>query len=68
LREAKLFEEKLGGIDGAGNVGTYLFGLVVAKQVARPAQPAQPAQPRVEAESKKSEEADEKGMGKGNAS
>jgi hypothetical protein len=56
LREAKLFEEKLGGIDGAGNVGTYLFGLVVAKQVARPVQ------------SKKSEEADEKGMGKGNAS
>jgi vacuolar protein sorting-associated protein 54 len=53
LREAKLFEEKLGGIDGAENVGTYLFGLVVAKQVARP---AQPAPPRVEAESKKSEE------------
>jgi len=38
LREAKLFDAKLGPIDGAGNVGAYLIGLVVARQVAVPAQ------------------------------
>jgi vacuolar protein sorting-associated protein 54 len=50
LREAKLFDAKLGPIDGAGNVGAYLIGLVVSKQV------AQPAQSKPEAEPKKSEE------------
>ncbi|KAF1848002.1 Vps54-domain-containing protein [Cucurbitaria berberidis CBS 394.84] len=35
LREAKLFEAKLGPIDGAGNVGTYLIQLVEGKQVAQ---------------------------------
>ena len=38
LREAKLFDAKLGPIDGAGNVGAYLIGLVVSKVVAQPVQ------------------------------
>jgi vacuolar protein sorting-associated protein 54 len=50
LREAKLFDAKLGPIDGAGNVGAYLIGLVVSKQVAQPA----PSKP--DSETKKSEE------------
>ncbi|KAH6003404.1 hypothetical protein HBI83_201780 [Parastagonospora nodorum] len=50
LRESKLFDAKLGPIDGAGNVGAYLIGLVVSKQVAQPAQ----AKPKTEVE--KSEE------------
>lgn len=36
LREAKLFDAKLGPIDGAGNVGSHLIGLVVSKTVAEP--------------------------------
>ncbi|RMZ68144.1 GARP complex component (Vps54) [Pyrenophora seminiperda CCB06] len=36
LREAKLFDAKLGPIDGAGNVGSHLIGLVVSKPVAEP--------------------------------
>lgn len=35
LREAKLFDAKLGPIDGAGNVGSYLIQLVEAKTVAQ---------------------------------
>lgn len=54
LREAKLFDAKLGPIDGAGNVGAYLIGLVVSKQV------AQPVQAKPEAEAQKSEEKQEK--------
>jgi vacuolar protein sorting-associated protein 54 len=50
LREAKLFDAKLGPIDGAGNVGAYLIGLVVSKQV------AQPSQSKPEIETKKNEE------------
>jgi vacuolar protein sorting-associated protein 54 len=50
LREAKLFDAKLGPIDGAGNVGAYLIGLVVSKQV------AQLAQSKPDSETKKSEE------------
>jgi|TARA_R110002003_G_scaffold175_2_gene14167 vacuolar protein sorting-associated protein 54 len=63
LREAKLFDTKLGGIDGAGNVGVYLFGLVVAKAVAQPVAPAPasasaPAstQPKLDDEAAKSNE------------
>jgi vacuolar protein sorting-associated protein 54 len=54
LREAKLFDAKLGPIDGAGNVGAYLIGLVVSKQV------AQPVQTKPEANLKTSEEKQEK--------
>jgi vacuolar protein sorting-associated protein 54 len=54
LREAKLFDAKLGPIDGAGNVGAYLIGLVVSKQV------AQPAQAKPEANQKTGEEKQEK--------
>lgn len=36
LREAKLLDAKLGPIDGAGNVGTYLIQLVEGKQVVQP--------------------------------
>jgi len=51
LREAKLFDAKLGSIDGAGNVGSHLIGLVVSKTVAEP----KPA-PKQEIETDKSEE------------
>ncbi|CAO2647424.1 Nn.00g083460.m01.CDS01 [Neocucurbitaria sp. VM-36] len=42
LREAKLFDAKLGPLDGAGNVGTYLIQLVEGKQVAQPKAEAEP--------------------------
>jgi vacuolar protein sorting-associated protein 54 len=45
LREAKLFDAKLGTIDGAGNVGAHLIGQVVSKQVAQTAQPKAGAAP-----------------------
>lgn len=47
VREAKLFEAKLGPIDGAGNVGKFLMQLAEGKPV---------AQPTTEPEPKKSEE------------
>ena len=37
VREAKLFEAKLGPIDGAGNVGKFLMQLAEGKPVAQPA-------------------------------
>ncbi|KAJ4373469.1 hypothetical protein N0V86_007608 [Didymella sp. IMI 355093] len=46
IREAKLFEAKLGPIDGAGNVGKFLLQLAEGKPVAQPA---------TEPEAKKSE-------------
>jgi len=49
VREAKLFEAKLGPIDGAGNVGKFLMQLAEGKPVAQPA-------PAPEAEPKKSDE------------
>lgn len=49
MREAKLFEAKLGPIDGAGNVGKFLMQLAEGKPVAQPA-------PVPEAEPKKSDE------------
>jgi vacuolar protein sorting-associated protein 54 len=33
LRDAKLFDTKLGQIDGAGNTGSYLIQLIEAKAV-----------------------------------
>jgi vacuolar protein sorting-associated protein 54 len=55
LREAKLFDAKLGPIDGAGNVGSHLIGLVVSKTVTQPkAEPK--AGPKEEPETKKNEE------------
>lgn len=53
IREAKLFEAKLGPIDGAGNVGKFLMQIAEGKPVAQV-----PAEP----EAKKSEE---KGRGSG---
>lgn len=47
VREAKLFEAKLGPIDGAGNVGKFLMQLAEGKPVAQPA---------AEPDAKKSEE------------
>ncbi|RYN36785.1 hypothetical protein AA0112_g4692 [Alternaria arborescens] len=55
LREAKLFDAKLGPIDGAGNVGSHLIGLVVSKTVAQPKAESK-AEPKQESEAKKSEE------------
>ncbi|KAI4683532.1 uncharacterized protein J4E88_004708 [Alternaria novae-zelandiae] len=58
LREAKLFDAKLGPIDGAGNVGSHLIGLVVSKTVAQPkAEPK--VEPQKEIEEKKSEETEQ---------
>ncbi len=34
LRDARLFDARLGQIDGAGNTGSYLVQLVEAKTVA----------------------------------
>ncbi|KZM27076.1 uncharacterized protein EKO05_0010088 [Ascochyta rabiei] len=42
VREAKLFEAKLGPIDGAGNVGKFLMQLAEGKPVAQPAAEAEP--------------------------
>lgn len=40
VREAKLFEAKLGPIDGAGNVGKFLMQIAEGKPVAQaPAEP-----------------------------
>ncbi|KAJ4377572.1 hypothetical protein N0V83_000397 [Neocucurbitaria cava] len=50
LREAKLFDAKLGPIDGAGNVGSYLIQLVDGKQVAQPK-----AEPEPEPDTEKKE-------------
>jgi vacuolar protein sorting-associated protein 54 len=36
VREAKLFEAKLGPIDGVGNVGRFLMQLAEGKPVAQP--------------------------------
>lgn len=47
VREAKLFEAKLGPIDGAGNVGKFLMQLAEGKHIVQPA---------AEPEPKKSEE------------
>lgn len=47
LRDAKLFNSRLGQIDGAGNIGTYLIQLVEQKM---------PAQPTPKPDEKKAEE------------
>ncbi|KAI4668939.1 uncharacterized protein J4E79_000981 [Alternaria viburni] len=58
LREAKLFDAKLGPIDGAGNVGSHLIGLVVSKTVAQPkAEPK--VEPQKEIKENKSEETEQ---------
>jgi vacuolar protein sorting-associated protein 54 len=61
LREAKLFDAKLGPIDGAGNVGSHLIGLVVSKTVAQPK-----TEPKQETDSKRNEEKVEAEMEKPN--
>lgn len=40
LRDAKLFNSRLGQIDGAGNTGSYLIQLVEAKTIAQAPQSA----------------------------
>jgi vacuolar protein sorting-associated protein 54 len=47
VREAKLFEAKLGPIDGVGNVGRFLMQLAEGKPVAQPA-PAPATEPQPE--------------------
>jgi vacuolar protein sorting-associated protein 54 len=42
VREAKLFEAKLGPIDGAGNVGKFLMQLAEGKPVVQPAAEPEP--------------------------
>lgn len=39
LRDAEHFKSKIGGLDGAGDAGDYLVGLVNAKIVPKPKQP-----------------------------
>jgi vacuolar protein sorting-associated protein 54 len=48
LRDAKLFNSRIGHIDGAGNIGTYLLQLVEQKM---------PPQPTPKPDEKKPEEA-----------
>ena len=56
VREAKLFEAKLGPIDGVGNVGRFLMQLAEGKQVAQPAPaPAPTAEPQPEKSGAKAE-------------
>ena len=43
VREAKLFEAKLGPTDGVGNVGRFLMQLAEGKQVAQPTPALAPA-------------------------
>jgi hypothetical protein len=45
LRDAEHFDSKLGKIDGAGDTGQYLMGIVKEKVVAVPTAPAPPPQP-----------------------
>ncbi|EOA84174.1 uncharacterized protein SETTUDRAFT_180234 [Exserohilum turcica Et28A] len=69
LREAKLFDAKLGPIDGAGNVGSHLIGLVVSKVVAEPKSESKP-EPKQETESTNNNDnnKDEKGEKESNKS
>jgi vacuolar protein sorting-associated protein 54 len=39
LRDAEHFKSKIGGLDGAGDAGDYLVGLVNAKIVPKQKQP-----------------------------
>ncbi|KAH6638750.1 Vps54-like protein-domain-containing protein [Boeremia exigua] len=50
VREAKLFEAKLGPIDGAGNVGKFLMQLAEGKPVAQPATDLAPKKDEEKAE------------------
>ncbi len=36
LRDAEYFKSKLGGLDGAGDAGDYIVGLVKGKSLPRP--------------------------------
>lgn len=49
LRDAKLFQARLGQIDGAGNTGTHLIQLVEAKKIAAP-EPEPEPEPEAEKE------------------
>jgi vacuolar protein sorting-associated protein 54 len=61
VREAKLFEAKLGPIDGVGNVGRFLMQLAEGKPVAQPAPaPAPAAEPQPEKSGEKFEANGEK--------
>jgi vacuolar protein sorting-associated protein 54 len=39
LRDAEHFKSKIGGLDGAGDAGDYIVGLVKAKSVPKPKPP-----------------------------
>jgi vacuolar protein sorting-associated protein 54 len=39
LRDAEHFKSKIGGLDGAGDAGDYIVGLVKAKNVPKPKLP-----------------------------
>jgi vacuolar protein sorting-associated protein 54 len=45
LRDAEHFKSKIGGLDGAGDAGDYLVGLVNAKIVPKPKQPVPVTEP-----------------------
>lgn len=60
LREAKLFGAKLGPIDGAGNVGTYLIQVAESKQVAQAPSKQEPEPKKSEEKHDKAEEKSEK--------
>ncbi|KAF1928229.1 Vps54-domain-containing protein [Didymella exigua CBS 183.55] len=62
VREAKLFEAKLGPIDGAGNVGKFLMQLAEGKPVAQPAADPEPrkSEEKADASDEKADASDEK--------
>ena len=67
LREAKLFDAKLGPIDGAGNVGSHLIGLVVSKTVAEPkSEPKPESQQQAELKEEKGEKTEAESKEKSN--
>lgn len=52
VRDAEYFRSKIGGLDGAGDAGDYIVGLVKAKTVPKPQPPA--SEPLAEALTKES--------------
>jgi vacuolar protein sorting-associated protein 54 len=45
LRDAEHFKSRVGGLDGAGDAGDYIVGLVKAKSVPKPKPPVPESNP-----------------------
>jgi len=46
LRDAEYFKSKIGGVDGAGDAGDYIVGLVKGKSVPKPKLPVTAVAPQ----------------------